>query len=257
MTHAFRGRIAALAILLGGGSTLLASPDEQDVFLKIRTGSTAGTVAQVNDHHMIYGLAVGTSLPMGWGKLDLELAFDAAAGRRRDATRFNGPVYYNPSNPTTSYNGQTLTLSPTNSLDTRKHSFSGFGVRVGTSAPLRFLEGWQWQAGLSLDRYSSRLETILTLVPMAGGTRVPALTTGGPTYYEGLAQTRSRSRFTPGAYVGLKRTLADAFLFEANIRALGFTQIDYAPFTYTGKTAAYSDSTKFGYTAEIGFGLKL
>ena len=67
MTSLSRGPLAWLAILLCGGQAIQAAPEDQDVFLKLRTGSTAGVIAQTNDHHMIYGLAVGTSLPTRWG----------------------------------------------------------------------------------------------------------------------------------------------------------------------------------------------
>lgn len=238
----------------------MAQVADLDLSLKVRVGTTAGTIARTNDNHTVYGLGVMGSLPWMGGSLDVELAYDAFSGRRKDNTKVGGPVYYNPASPTTTYNGQTLFLSPKSSLDTRKHGFQGFGVRAGYSAPFALLEGWRWQAGVSLDRYKTNYEVLMTLVPVYGtgtGTAVPPAPGTTAQYYEGLAQTRTSTKLTPGTYIGLRRTLADNFTFDVNLRTVGFSQVDYAPFTYTGKPAAYSESTKFGYAIEVGFGLKL
>jgi hypothetical protein len=260
----------AVSMLLLGAIPLRSQETPYDFALKIRAGATSGSLAKANENKRQIGFSVGAMRPWRNGHLTADLTFDLFNGRNTDQTKFSGPIYFDPTgsmdgaSSVTSVDGEALYLDPWNSIDMRKHIVSGFGIRAGYTAklPISWMEGWSWQAGLSLDRMQTKYEVAQTLVPVYG----PDYTFAGsfwnydpdnPDYYEGLAEVHTATKITPGLYAGLSVPLTKEYRLEMNLRSVGYAQVDYHPFTYTGTKARYTESTKYGFVIEFSFGMKL
>lgn len=268
------GLLAALALVAPGlhaqASKTGGGADDLSYHLKVRTGSTGGSLATANDNKRQFGFSLAGAMPWRNGRLTAELTYDFYAGRNADHTKASGPIYFDPSGKmdgsqaVTSVGGQALYLDPRTSIDLRKHSVSGFGARAGYTArlPFAWAEGWNWQGGLSLERLRTKYEIAQTLIPVYGPDQTPAGNLWGydpdnPDYYEGLAAVKQSTKLAPGAYIGLATALTEDIHFEVNARTLGFSKVDYAPFTYTGKKSVVSESVKYGFAIEFALGLKL
>jgi|GEM_PF-1667414 len=262
-------RLAITCAVLGT-IPLRSQESPYDFNLKIRSGASSGSLAQANDNKRQIGFSVGVQRPWLNGHLTADLTFDLYSGRNADHTQFSGPIYFDPtgkmdgSSAVTDVGGEALYLDPINSIDMRKHSVSGFGLRAGYMAklPISWMQDWSWQAGISLDRLQTKYEVAQTLIPVYG----PDATYAGsmwnydpanPDYYEGLADVHTATKLGPGLYAGLVVPLNNEYHFEMNLRSVGYTQVDYLPFTYTGKKAAFTESTKYGFVIEFAFGMKI
>ncbi len=240
----------------------LAAEDPGPTFdLKVHSGFAAGDLQKLHANNKVFGLGVaGRFSTSANGAFTLELGFDILPGRDHDVMPTSGLVYYDPANPVTTYAGQPLTLSVTNSIDFRKESTQGFSLRGAYTNRLPGSD-WYWFAGASLDFYKTTAQFTGTLVPGYGDpanpTVVPPLTEGAPDYYEGWAFVQDKTKLGIGFLGGVGVPLGENFKVEFTLRNLGFTHLDYRPFTYTGKPAALDESSKRGFTFEIGLSLKI
>lgn len=261
---------SALLCALLGAIPLGAAEGPYSFDLKIRAGASSGSLAQDNDNKRQIGLSVGVMRPWLNGHLSADLTFDLFNGRNADRTRFSGPIYYDPtgkqdgSSAVDNVGGEALYLDPINSIDLRKHSVAGFGARIGYMAklPISWMQGWSWQAGISLDRLKTTYEVAQTLIPVYGPDKTPAgslwnYDPDNPDYYEGQATVHNAAKLVPGLYAGLVVPVTQDYRFEMNLRSVGYTQVGYQPFTYTGKKAAFTESTKYGFAVEFSFVFKL
>lgn len=255
--HSFAGLLLALLTAAAPG----LAQSQPEFALRMRTGATAGSPSKDLSSHSLVGLGIQGSLPVGPGKVTAELGFDYFPGRGRDATQA-GPVYINPGAPTTTYLGQPLFLRPQESADQRKESLQGFGLRVGYEAAFPLLEGWDWHAGVSLDRLKTTSEFSGYAVPMyvsnpGTGAVSQALDASGRRAYEGWAISRQTTKFHPGAFAGVGTAINPNVRLDFTLRSFGYQHQDYAPFTYTGRPAELSERSRRGLALEIGLALKI
>lgn len=271
MSHSNIGRLlfacaAILAQPLAAQGWLQVNPE-----FKIRSGLTAGTVAQDLQDNKTFGFAIANTFQLSEGKgISVELGYDTFTGNHRDSMRSGGPVYYNLNGTVISADpasGAPLYLRPNESTDSRSRRMEGFGLRVSYVNRIPGLPGLSWQAGLSLDRYKSSSEFLIDLRPFYsdanGGvhslTGYEGVDSAGNriTSHEGYANQAARTVFTFGAHAGLVYQLSPEFKLEGNLRNIGYGVKDYAPLAYTGKPASLSDKNGRGFVFEIGLSMNL
>jgi len=215
--------------------------------IKLHAGATAGNLKDDLHAQNLLGLGLeGVCALTPTSAIVGELTFSAyGAGKGYDNTKLTGTVWA--SNGQSSVLGVPITLAPGTSVDYRKNSLQGFSLRGGYRATFQGV--WAWQAGLTLDRLQYRQEANGTLQPQLGGAAIGSL--------EGFAVTPTKTGMGIGAFAGVKAQISENFSFETNLLSVGYTSIDYQPFTYTGAAPSYTTRSRHGVVLEVAFGLKL
>jgi hypothetical protein len=247
-----------LALAAAAAASLHAQGTGVSFDTKIRGGFTMGSLFDDLRAQKMMGVAMGMSMPMAGGRLLADFGFEYFPGKDYDAMPKTGTFYYNPASPATSYNGTPIALAISagsyGSADRRKMRMQGFNVRVGYSA--KAFAGWDWQAGLSLDNFKVSEERTGTLYPLAGTTSItnPAV---GKVYYESLSVVSERTKMGLGAFAGLSTQMTDDAKLEFNLRSVGYTSVQYQPFTYTGRPVSVDTKNRMGLALEVSLGLRM
>ncbi|GLH71758.1 hypothetical protein GETHLI_02600 [Geothrix limicola] len=271
-----RVRIAAFSLALAVGLALPAKAQSfPDISFKIRAGNLSGPVSKDSLGNRTTGFGVEAAFPLSKGRLTTEITYDVFNGYRRDTTQYGSAFYaanqdpWNPTGITRTYSDGTnsfpVVIGPEMSLQGESMTFKGFGLKVGYQAPLPFswAEGWDWQAGLSLDYRQTHHEIFMTLTPGYYDSThtfqvIPRTSGYGDWYYyEGANYSKDVKKVQPGAYAGVSRTFSDIFRLELNLRETTFNGIYYHPFSTTGAAPRYSESTKNGLVLEVALGVRL
>lgn len=249
-----KAALAAISVCAALGA---ADPKGLDLAVKFKAGATAGNLKDDTHDNKLMGIALGGSWSLGGGAALIgEVGFTYFGGGEYDAMPRSGTFYYNPAAPSSTYNGAPVTIaiaSPSGSADARKNRLEGFGARFGYAQ--KAFDTWSWQVGLSVDRYKSRQEVAGTLRPVYFVGSTMTAVPGG--YYEALTATPESSKVNLGAFVGVKTSIGENFSFEVNLLSIGYTQVNWMPFTYTGQAAASTTTNRRGLGIEFAFGLKL
>jgi hypothetical protein len=267
------------AVLLALAAALAAPVQAQEglsTSLKLRGGLVRGDINTYTRGSRTEGLGVEVAYTQGKGTFFAEATFDLFNGYRREVTQFGNAWYagdasqdpWNPSAPSQTYNGHQLVTDPSSSLHAEMLEYQGFGLRLGYRAPITasWMQGWDWQAGISLDRRECRHEVMMTLTPgywdNTGGDPVFATIPGNLThldtdYYEGARFTHFTYKLNPGAFVGVSHAFNDIFRTEINARYTTFNTPHYEPFTYTGRVPSISNTTRNGLVLEVAIGIAL
>ncbi len=259
----------ALAALACGAVLPLLAADPAPTFdFKVRTGLTAGDIRRDHDDNKALGFAVAGRFPLGPSRaFTVELGFDVMPGQAHDVMPTSGAVHYRPEAPVTTYGGEPLYLSPSNSIDFRKERSQGFSLRGSYTDKLGSTSLY-WFAGASLDLYKVTAELSGTLIPVYGtdpATPVPGYVPLDPSdpasdvkdYYEGWAMSREKTRLAVGAHAGLGVALTQDFKLELTVRNIGMNHFEYKPFTYTGKTPVLEESTRRGFVFELALAFRI
>jgi hypothetical protein len=267
-------RAARLGLAAAAIAALPAQAQEPvSAALKLRAGMVSGPVTDVSRGRRTQGLGLELATKAGKGQVFLELTYDLFNGYRKDVTQLGGGAWYagdgtqdplNPSAPSQTYGGHALITEAGNSLFSEMLEYQGFGARVGYRAALPFAwaEGWDWQAGASIDRRETRHEVQMTLTPgyMSGTDFIqidPVVPRLDTTYYEGARFTNVTYKMQFGAFAGVSHTFGDIFRTEINARYTTFNTPHYNPFTYTGKVPSIGTSSKGGLVLEVAIGIAL
>jgi hypothetical protein len=251
---------AALAAMLTCAALSAADTKGLDMAMVFRAGSGFGDLKADTNRAPLMGVGLAIDWGLGdGGTIVGQIGYTYFASGDQDLMKRSGDVYYNGSNTLA---GAPLWLSPESSSDSRRNKLEGFGARIGYSR--KFLGDWSWQAGLSLNRYQSRQEASGTLRPVSGaatstinGQTFTVGTLANATYYEGIYQTPTTNKVNLGAFVGARRSIGENFFFEANLLSVGYTKVNWVPYTYTGQAAHSETTNRRGMAVEFGFGLKL
>ena len=206
--------------------------------LNLRAGSVVGSTNGQIKHQMLgFGVEVRYALTAKsafFGELGL-LYF---AGED-----FVKPL---PAQGYVSYTGVLGNLSSSTSVDRRKNDLQGVSFRAGYRSAI-LDSGWNWQAGLSLERLKSRQEVSGVLRPLGS-----TATTG----YEGLSVTPESAKIAPGVFAGVLTTFGEGFTFQANVINVGYSQVNWVPYTYTAQPAHAETSNKRKTAFELAIGFK-
>ncbi len=241
MGHLVRLPLRVVLIASLGAFSLLAQSGkaEPSFEVKVRNGLTFGNLKSDLHNTKLMGLGVEGAFAFGAGNIVAQL----------DYTYIPGGDYDNM--PGTTFDSRTLAV--TSSVDRRKLKLEGFGARVGYRAPL--FSGFDWQAGLALNRFRATEEVSGTLRP-AGSTTAT---------YESLMYTPETAKIAPSLYVGAKYRVNNVFSLEANVMSVGYSTVKWQPYWYTGVNTATSGNpigaskteTRNGLAVEIAIGLRL
>jgi opacity protein-like surface antigen len=260
MTH--RPVTASLVVALLASVGLVAQtttkPGDLGFTLKLHGGATAGNLKDDLHSQSMLGLGFEGSWALSsTGAIIGEFTFSSfGGGEGYDNTKFSGPIYI--AGPVDNVGGQPIYLRTSSSVDYRKNTLQGFSLRAGYRGT--FAGSWSWQAGLSLDglKYrqeaSGQLQPLYTLNPPPPPP-APSVVAAGP--YEGFALTPTKTKFGVGAFAGVKFQFSDNFSLETNLISVGYGNLNYQPFTYTGQAPATSSETRRGILLEVAFGMKL
>jgi hypothetical protein len=218
-----------LSRILLGGACCAALPmpganPEPSYDLKLHGGITAGDLRRDHADNQTFGFGVAGRFPLGPTRaFTVEVGFDTFAGRGHDAMPTSGPIYYNFQTPVTTYLGETLYLSPTNSIDFRKESSQGFSLSVAYTDHLPGMGDWYWFAGASLDVQKTTAQFSGTVIPSYGSpaTSVPNYEPVDPSdpsaglkdYYEGWAFVANKTKANLGVLAGVGVPLGENFRF--------------------------------------------
>lgn len=227
--------LGALSLLAQGGKT------EPLFEVKVRQGLTTGSLKSDLHDQKLLGLGVEGSFPIaGRGSLVFQLDYSYLPGGDYDNMR------------ATTFDGRTLAV--TNSADRRKLHLEGFGARAAYRAP--FFSGFEWQAGIALNRFRASEEV--------SGTLRPSGTTSAQ--YESLAYTPEKAKISPAVFAGIKYRVNDVFSLEGNLMGLGFDTVKWQPYWYTGQNTALAGQppvgaakteSRTGFVVEFAIGLRL
>lgn len=236
--------VAGILPAAAQSNTTLGSPG---FAIKFHGGGTAGSLKDDLHAQNMLGLGIeGTYALSPNSAIIGELTFSSyGAGKGYDNTKLTGTVYAG--DGLSNVGGTPVTLALASSVDYRKNSLQGFSLRGGYRSTFSGI--WAWQAGLTLDRMQYRQEASGTLQP-----RVGASAYGSP---EGFAVTPTKTGIGIGVFAGVKAQFSENFSFETNLLSVGYTSINYQPFTYTGKAPSSTTQNRHGFLLEMAFGLKL
>jgi hypothetical protein len=67
---------------------------------------------------------------------------------------------------------------------------------------------------------------------------------------------QGEKKILPGVFIGARKLLTDILFFEMNISVLGYTELDYVPFSYSGEAPHFESSTKMKTGIEFIAGLR-
>ncbi len=208
----------ALALVLAGFTCLGARAETPDFSMKFR--GYMGT--QLKDG-VRNGLGIGfnVGLPVfSTGKVDVELGYQYFTGK---------PTLQ--AIPDNAYGSTT-----DNSTNYQKLNVGGFALRGMYSQPF-LLEGLRWQAGLSVQRLTSRMDAVGDM--RSGSTRIGGWTT-----------SPEKAAVTVSPIAGLSYSFNEAGALELNLIMASYKQVTLTP------TFADTPQTPVDYTATYVLGSK-
>jgi hypothetical protein len=215
--------ILALAMGAVSGISLSAQSGELTGAIKIKAGVTAGNIADDTHENKLVGFGIGGAWSLSSRSAVIgELGYTYFPGSDRVRALPAG-------------------FTPTSSSDVRKNILKGVTARVGYRAAISDW-GWNWQGGLTIDRFKS--------VQEAAGNLVSGSTT------EAIAATPESTKVMPGAFLGLHKTIGSDFSFEANFLSFGYSQVEWNPALYTGQAAGASSRNRRGMALEVSLGFR-
>lgn len=179
--------------------------------------------------------------------------------------RTTGTVYFNPAAPSTQKDpSNPYRLSPKSSVDDRKNTFEGFVLRAAYEMRLGSVLGSEvhGHAGLGVSRYKARQEAVGTLRPVYG-VDAPTSANGGTLadpkdlIYEGIHQTPEATKIGIEPFMGVSMAIGERYHLQIDLRSVAYPQVNWMPWTYTGQAAHAEVTSQRGFSAVVGFGLKL
>ncbi len=256
---------------LQGSLGLLAQESSASVdegfhhFVVLKTGMTSGNLSTDLNSHSVFEYALQTRTNLRSGRLLLELGYTFHPGLEKDRMRTSGTVCFNPAAPSTQKDpNNPYRLSPKSSVDDRKNTFEGFVMRAAYEMRLGGVLGNDiyGHAGLGISRYKARQEAVGTLRVVYGADS-PTSTTGGTLadpkelIYEGIYQTPEATKIGIEPFVGASMAIGERYHLQVDLRSVAYPQVNWMPWTYTGQTAHAEVTNRRGFSAVVGFGLKL
>lgn len=242
-------RWAALASLMGAAlAGQSPDPARPEFSIRPRYGTTFGAIRTDTRMDQSLGIGIEGTFPLGPRHLLVaELVYSYYPGKVYDNTRWGGPVYVAAPGSADLGNPSYTLGGPAYSADVRKNSLAGFSLRLGGGGRLDPV--WTWQAGLTLDALKCTQEVSGILQPV--GSEGPLDT------YEGLAATPHKVSLGIGAFAGLQCRLTPDYSLALNGVCVGYSALDYKPFTYTGQAPSVATASRHGFGLELVFGLRI
>lgn len=225
---------ARYLVFLGAGLALSAAAPEFDIGMKMGAGFTSSPAAQHSN------LSLQAGLTGAWKVSEKSSVIGEITYRYFRADDWEKPL------PSITYNPDGTTYAPTaaNSFDSRQDPLEGLGLSLGYRTAMGNT-GWSWQAGVNVHVLKSTDQAI-------GDVRYGATST----LREGFSYVRSTTSISPGAFLGVHTFLNQDVFLEMNAVSVGYTQITYVPFAYTGKPAHTETATRNKLVLEVSMGFR-
>jgi hypothetical protein len=231
-----------MALLLGALAASSLAAQESSALsydFKLRFGLHAGDSQKTHFDNKLMGLGAQAKYSLSafgiGGAAAAELSYDIVPGRRYNALDLSSP----------------LVLDPSWSYDARKEKAEGFSVKLSYMAALpdfsayglECLNGAEWFAGLSIDRYKVFSEFKWTLRDSTGYT-FGNLTSRPPLYYPDPDPRKGGSGtfheegadIGIGVFAGVRFHINEDLGFEVGLRNFGMKHWDFTPGPYSGST---------------------
>ena len=219
---------------LGVGLSLSAQAPAWELGLKMGPGFT--TVGTVKEQHSNLSLHLALTGQMKLGaksSLIGELAY----------RYYRGDDWEKPL-PAIAYGAGGVTGVPTaaTSIDTRQNPLEGFGVMVGYRQAFG-ASTWSWQVGGNLHMMRSTDQAI-------GDVRAVA------TVPQGFAYVYSKTSIKPGFFAGVHSFINNDVFVECNLVTVGYNQLTFVPFAYTGQPSHTETTSRNKLTLELSMGYR-
>lgn len=217
--------VLAVALGLASGVDLSAQSGDPGLLfaIKVKAGVTSGNVAEDTNANKLVGFGIAGAWALNSRSAIIgELGYSYFPGEDRVRALPAG-------------------FTPTTSADVRKNILKGITLRGGYRSAISSW-GWDWQGGLSIDRFKSRQQAAGQI---QSGTTI-----------ESIAATPESVKVMPGAFLGLHKAIGSDFTFEANMLSFGYSQVEWNPSLYTGKPAAATSRNRRGMALEVSLGFR-
>lgn len=221
----------SLLLLAAGCSLPLSAQAGLTYGMKFGAGPTLSSAGEQKARAAINFAFLAERPFSGGATLFAELGYRFFRAEDHEVTRFG--TGYAPG-------GATGPIVNTSSVDIRKDTLEGYLLSAGYRRPL--VGDLSWQAGLTLGSMRSMQEV------------TGQITVG--TYREGLNYTPSKTAFGLGAFAGLQYRASKDFFLELNVASVGYSEVNYVPFAYTGQPATTETKTKNRLVLDANLGFR-
>lgn len=223
---------ARYLVILGASLALSAAAPEFDIGMKMGAGFSTNVAAQHSN------LSLHAGLTGAWKVSEKSSVIGEITYRYFRADDWEKPL------PSIAYapDGSTGVPVARYSIDTRQDPLEGLGLSLGYRTAMGDT-GWSWQTGVNLHFMKSTDQAIGDI-------------TVNSAYREGFSYVRSTSSVSPGAFLGVHTFLNPDVFLEINAVSVGYTQITYVPFAYTGKPAHTETATRNKLVLEASMGFR-
>jgi hypothetical protein len=243
----------ALLVALG----VFGSAGDLKMDLKLGGGPIVGSVG--NQYFRgVYHLAAEAALPLGRGELLGSAQYRIFRGKTYDATQYGVGYAMNTA-------GQVVTGQITpyvlgsdglpkpdgryDSVDLRRDNLEGLTFGFGYRMPV-LAEGLAFHCGINLNFLRAQQDVTGGIKVVQNRNVTTPVVLGQENFYTQFQKTTLK----PGAFAGLRYNLTSEFFLQADLNVLGYREINYRPFSYTGQAATteFKDRTKTVLEFSIG-----
>jgi hypothetical protein len=136
------------------------------------------------------------------------------------------------------------------SVDIRRDNLEGLTARLGYRIPV-------WTAGLAAHG-GVNLSFLRSQQDVSGGVNVVANRNVATPVVLGMERFYTqfqKSSAVPGLFLGLRYDVNQVFFVETNLNLIGFKEVNYRPFSYTGQAATTELRKSSKATLEISAGM--
>lgn len=223
----------------------------QDLKLDFKLGGGPMTGSGGNQYfRSVYHLAMEAALPMGRGEAIASAQFRLWRGKSYDATRFGTGYALNST-------GQVVTGQITayalgtdglpkpdgryDSVDIRRDNLEGLTLAFGYRTPLP-VQGLSVHYGLNLSFLRAQQDVTGGIKVVVDRSVATPVVLGQENFYTQF----QKSSMKPGAFVGLRQAVGMGFFVQGDLSLVGFREVNFLPFSYTGRAATteFKDRTK-------------
>jgi hypothetical protein len=251
-----RHKLVSLIFLLALGT--IASAQDLQLSFKLGAGPILGDPA---GHRYKSGVHLATELSLGLGKGQAFVGGQYRVFRSRsyEATQFGTGYALNASGAVVTGRITPYKLGPDglpsasglyDSVDVRRDNLEGFSLYGGYRVPV-WVEGLSAHAGVNLSFLRSQQDVTGGIKVLVDRNVTTPVILGQESFYTQF----QKSTMCPGAFAGLRYDATKVFFVEANLSGIGFKEINYLPFSYTGQPAATEMRSRFKLMLEFSVGI--
>lgn len=251
-----RNRWVSVAFLLALGGA--GSADDLKLDMKLGGGPILGSVGN-QYFRSVYHLAVEAALPMGRGDAIASAQYRIFRGKSYDATQFGVGYARNSSGQVVTGQITPYVLGPDglpkpdgryDSVDIRRDNLEGLSFAFGYRLPI-LAEGLALHYGINLNFLRAQQDVTGGIKVVQDRSVATPVVLGQENFYTQF----QKASLKPGAFVGLRYNLTSEFFIQGDANLLGFREINYRPFSYTGQAATTELKNRYKTVLEFSIGM--